>query len=59
LIVEDDLDVTHLLRLDLQDASSRVSSAASMMKGWMIFHEVRPDLILLDRTLLNGDGRTF
>ncbi|GGR23280.1 response regulator transcription factor [Deinococcus ruber] len=57
LIVGDDPDPVHPMKLDLKNADYQVSSAQSVMRGLMTFRKTHPDLILLDLELPDGDGR--
>lgn len=56
LIIEDDLDISRLLRLELEDAGFEVSSCDSGMRGLSAAREDNPDLVVLDLGLpdLNG-----
>jgi len=48
LIIDDDDDLVHALRLPLEAAGYRVSRAASGNEGLQKIKEVSPDLIILD-----------
>jgi DNA-binding response OmpR family regulator len=48
LIIDDDDDLVHALRLPLEAAGYSVSRAASGTEGLQKVKEVRPDLIILD-----------
>jgi len=48
LIIDDDDDLVHALRLPLEAAGYRVSRAASGNEGLQKIKEVNPDLIILD-----------
>jgi DNA-binding response OmpR family regulator len=48
LIIDDDDDLVHALRLPLEAAGYRVSRAASGNEGLQKIKEVKPDLIILD-----------
>jgi DNA-binding response OmpR family regulator len=48
LIIDDDDDLVHALRLPLEAAGYKVSRAASGNEGLQKIKEVRPDLIILD-----------
>lgn len=56
LIVEDDLDISRLLRLELEEAGFNVSSCENGIRGLSAIREEGPDLIVLDLGLpdLNG-----
>ena len=48
LIIDDDDDLVHALRLPLEAAGYRVSQAASGNEGLQKIKEVNPDLIIID-----------
>jgi two-component system alkaline phosphatase synthesis response regulator PhoP len=56
LIVEDDLDISRLLRLELEEAGFNVSACENGIRGLSAIREESPDLIVLDLGLpdLNG-----
>lgn len=56
LIVEDDDDITHLLRLNLEAEGYAVHAAARGDDAVDVAIDVRPDLVLLDLTLPGADG---
>ncbi len=56
LIVEDDVDISRLLRLELEDAGYRVSCFDSGMRGLAAIREERPDLVILDLGLPDLSG---
>ena len=56
LVIEDDLDIAHLLKLDLEGAGYRVSHAANTVDGLAQFRAGNPDLLLLDLGLPDGLG---
>ena len=56
LVIEDDLDIANVLRLDLTDAGYTVEHADSAMNGLIRPREDHPDLILLDLGLPDFDG---
>lgn len=57
LLIEDDADIVDFLQADLEDAGYRVTSAFSVYKGLLLHREARPDLIITDLGLPDGDGR--
>jgi two-component system copper resistance phosphate regulon response regulator CusR len=57
LLIEDDTDIATILQQDLQDAGYQVQRAGNVMHGLMMAREVRPNLVLLDLGLPDGDGR--
>jgi DNA-binding response OmpR family regulator len=56
LIVEDDLDISRLLTLELEEAGYRVSAHATGMRGLAAIREERPDLVILDLGLPDISG---
>ncbi|WP_425145979.1 response regulator transcription factor [Deinococcus sp.] len=56
LVVEDDLDIANVLRMDLEDAGFEVHHADAAMTGLIKAREEHPDLILLDLGLPDFDG---
>ncbi len=56
LIVEDDVDISRLLCLELEDAGYRVSCFGSGMRGLAAIREDRPDLVILDLGLPDLSG---
>ena len=56
LVIEDDLDIANVLRMDLGDAGYAVEHADSAMNGLIRAREDHPDLILLDLGLPDFDG---
>ena len=55
-MIEDDLDIANVLRMDLGDAGYAVEHADSAMNGLIRAREDHPDLILLDLGLPDFDG---
>jgi two-component system KDP operon response regulator KdpE len=58
LIVEDDIEMNRLLALDLKRHGYEVITATNGLDGLRLFHEVRPDLVVLDVALPGMDGMT-
>jgi two-component system, OmpR family, alkaline phosphatase synthesis response regulator PhoP len=56
VIVEDDLDISRLLTLELQESGFRVSAFATGVRGLAAIREERPDLIILDLGLPDISG---
>ncbi|WP_261664154.1 response regulator transcription factor [Deinococcus sp. Marseille-Q6407] len=56
LIIEDDLDIANVLKLDLTDAGCQVDHADVAMTGLIKAREDNPDLIILDLGLPDFDG---
>ena len=56
LLIEDDADIVDVLQVDLEDAGYRVTTASSVARGLLLAREMRPDLILTDLGLPDGDG---
>ena len=57
LIVEDDADITSLVRLYLMEAGYRVVSAADGVGGLEAYVREQPDIVILDVMLPGMDGR--
>ncbi len=58
LIVEDVPEVLRLLEIDLRQHNYEVYTATNGLDGLRKFHEVRPDLVVLDVMLPGMDGLT-
>lgn len=58
LIVEDDKEMARLLQLDLQRNGYQVSVAGNGLEGLRLFHDTRPNLVILDIGLPLMDGMT-
>ncbi len=58
LIVEDDVEMNRLLRIDLDRHGYEVATATNGLDGLRMFHDVRPDLVVLDVALPGMDGMT-
>ena len=56
LIVEDDLDISRLLRLELEEAGYDVTHCDNGMRGLSAVREGSPDLVVLDLGLPDMDG---
>ena len=56
LIIEDDLDISHLLELHLKDMSFGVETAADGIRGLSMAQQGKYDLIILDLMLPQLDG---
>ena len=56
VIVEDDTDISRLLRLELEEVGYRVSCFDTGMRGLAAIREERPDLIILDLGLPDVSG---
>jgi two-component system alkaline phosphatase synthesis response regulator PhoP len=56
LIVEDDLDISRLLTLELEDAGFSVSAYDTGIRGLSAIRETDPDLVILDLGLPDLDG---
>jgi two-component system cell cycle response regulator len=56
ILVEDDDNVSHLLKLQLQRAGYTVRHASTMAASRRLFHDGAWDLVILDRGLPDGDG---
>ncbi len=58
LIIEDDPEMNRLLQLDLEQHGYESSIATNGLDGLRMFHEVRPNLVVLDVALPQMDGLT-
>jgi len=58
LIVEDDYEMNRLLELDLKRHGFEVYTTTNGLDGLRLFHEVRPNLVVLDVALPGMDGMT-
>ena len=56
LIVEDDAEIAAILKIVLKRQGYEVMLAATSRDARLILNEVRPELIILDRYLPDGDG---
>jgi CheY-like chemotaxis protein len=56
LLVEDSALIVGALRILLEDAGHRVSAASTVREALAAVRADRPDVILLDLTLPDGDG---
>ncbi len=58
LVIEDDREMGRLLQLELQQEGFDISIAVNGLDGLRMFHELRPNLVLLDIALPQMDGLT-
>lgn len=58
LIIEDDMEMNRLLELDLKHHGYEVMTATTGLEGLRMFHETRPDLVVLDVALPGMNGMT-
>ncbi|MBZ0293009.1 MAG: response regulator transcription factor [Anaerolineae bacterium] len=56
LIIEDDVDLLQLLRIDLQQSGYKALVAHNGALGLKIFQEKSPDLVMIDVALPDADG---
>jgi DNA-binding response OmpR family regulator len=56
LVVEDNALVTSATRILLEDAGFRVTTAARLADAYSVVRSDRPDAVLLDLRLPDGDG---
>lgn len=59
LIIEDDARIRRLLELSLKQEGYKVDSTGTCQAGRMLLQSNRPDLVLLDLGLPDGDGIEF
>jgi two-component system KDP operon response regulator KdpE len=58
LIIEDDKELSRLLQLDLKREGYEAVTASNGLEGLRLFHDLRPDLVVLDVALPLMDGLT-
>src|SRR5215216_3298628 len=58
LIIEDDPEMNRLLQLDLEQHGYEPHVAVNGLDGLRMFHEIRPNLVVLDVALPQMDGLT-
>jgi DNA-binding response OmpR family regulator len=58
LIVEDDTEMNRLLQLDLEQHGYETYIATNGLDGLRMFHDIRPNLVVLDVALPQMDGLT-
>ncbi len=56
LIIEDDADITQVLRYELEEAGYDVMNASDGVSGLVKVREINPDLVVLDLGLPDLDG---
>jgi len=56
LVLEDEPDFQKLLRIILEDAGYKVIISASAGEGWELLTRERPDMLLLDLNLADGNS---
>lgn len=59
LVIEDDVDIRHFVRLALESDGHEVTEAATLERGLIEAGVRRPDLVVLDLGLPDGDGVEF
>jgi two-component system KDP operon response regulator KdpE len=59
LVVEDEPEIRRFVRKTLEEEGWRVYEAASVISAHRMVDEIKPDLILLDLGLPDGDGVNF
>ncbi len=58
LVIEDDKEMARLLQLDLQRNGYEALTASNGLEGLRLFHDTRPDLVVLDINMPLMDGIT-
>src|SRR5437764_13972655 len=58
LIIEDDVEMNRLLQLDLEQHGYESYIAVNGLDGLRMFHESRPNLVVVDLALPQMDGLT-
>ena len=56
LVVDDEESIREALQMAFELQGYEVQLACSGRQGWQSFHEHRPDLVVLDRMMPDGDG---
>lgn len=59
LIIEDEKEIGRFLRIALENESLRVFEASTLQRGLLEAATRKPDLVILDLGLPDGDGLTF
>jgi two-component system KDP operon response regulator KdpE len=59
LVVDDDRQITRMLRASLQSSGYEVSVAGNGVEGFKLFESVRPDLIITDLAMPEMNGLEF
>ncbi|MGE0349571.1 response regulator [Hydrogenophaga sp.] len=59
LVIEDEADIRHFVRLALESEGHEVTEAATLERGLIEAGVRRPDLVVLDLGLPDGDGVDF
>jgi PAS domain S-box-containing protein len=59
LVIDDEPDAVHVLRLALEQSKARVITATSAAEAMLIVEESRPDVILSDIAMPGEDGYAF
>ena len=59
LIIEDDIDLSTVLQMNLESKGFEVSVAHDAIQGTALTHSIKPDLIILDINLPAGGGLTI
>jgi two-component system, OmpR family, KDP operon response regulator KdpE len=59
LIVEDDAQISEFLQLSLQSQGYATSVTTHLHMATAVFFDTKPDLVILDLGLPDGDGRQF
>lgn len=59
LVIEDDADIRHFVRLAMQSQGHEVHEAGTLARGRIEAGLWRPDLVVLDLGLPDGDGADF
>jgi two-component system KDP operon response regulator KdpE len=59
LIIEDEKEISRFLRIALEGSALRVFDAGTLQRGLLEAATRKPDLVILDLGLPDGDGLTF
>jgi len=59
LVVDDDQDIQHFLKLSLEEEGYAVTHCSTIAQAWKIMNEETVELVILDLILPDGDGRNL
>ena len=59
IVIDDDADARHLLKLGLEAAGASVVTAESAVQGLSRVSELRPDIVVVDISMPGKDGYAF
>lgn len=59
LVVDDDQDIQHFLKLSLEEEGYAVTHCSTIAQAWKMMNEETVELVILDLILPDGDGRNL